>query len=657
MKSKAVYIYAGNEPALVAQGRRPPDRRQISARWLVGTFLTGLTSCTLMGVALFAALHGREQLATPPELLSRNEMPQQQTGFDDNKGDRLIATRPRRSFDDKRRFELSTMQKIDGKEVIRSQAFELVDMSLAEEHMQRFSYPKFNALKLFSDVPQPPAAENTAQIYGSKVESEVTLQNFNFPTGDIVYGAADNISNDEAEKIVQASIAHSAESADTLAALRNMNTQHLPGYAPFGLSSLPDVKITQENVSVLNSYTPQDTAENYAEDIISATRAEPILAALKRAGYNAGSAGRLADALEQLTDDDALPAGSVLRLGIQSDRFGANQIVRASIYEDKKHLLSVALDDKGAYIRCNEPEMTPVLRTALEGRAPVIRVASDKLPTVYDAVFQSALAYHMTADMAKQLIRMLANDMDMQAQISPNDSLSVFYPLSDKEAENPDAAEAQDSEAGQDREILYVKANFGGAERRYYRFQSENGQVDYYDPEGRSSKQFLLRKPVPNARFTSPFGGRRHPVLGYVRMHMGVDWAAPRGSPILAAGDGEIIKAGWSNGYGNHTEIRHANGYLTSYSHQNAFAPGIKPGAHVHQGQIIGYVGSTGLSTGPHCHYEMVVNGTKVDPMRVRLPDAKSLRGDELEAFKRERNKIDTLMNSERGATRVASAA
>lgn len=193
--------------------------------------------------------------------------------------------------------------------------------------------------------------------------------------------------------------------------------------------------------------------------------------------------------------------------------------------------------------------------------------------------------------------------------------------------------------------------------KRYYRFQSQDGKIDYYDREGRNSKQFLLRKPVPNGVFRSPFGPRRHPILGYVRMHTGVDWSAPRGAPIVAAGDGIVLKAGWSSGYGNHTEIQHANGYISSYSHQSAFAEGLKPGMHVRQGQVIGFVGSTGLSTGPHLHYEIVVNGTKVDPMRIRLPDEESLRGDDLIAFKRERDHIDTLMKNGPRSTQVASSA
>src|SRR5690606_32180026 len=193
--------------------------------------------------------------------------------------------------------------------------------------------------------------------------------------------------------------------------------------------------------------------------------------------------------------------------------------------------------------------------------------------------------------------------------------------------------------------------------RTFYRFQMEDGVVDYFDEEGRSARQFLLRNPVPNGRFTSGFGGRRHPVLGYTRMHTGVDWAAPRGTPIIAVGNGVVEEAGWSGGYGRQTIIRHANGYKSSYSHQNAIAEGVTEGARVRQGQVSGYVGSTGLSTGNHLHYEMIVNGTKVDPMRVRLPVERALKGEELEVFLKERERIDELLREETApALKMASA-
>jgi murein DD-endopeptidase MepM/ murein hydrolase activator NlpD len=149
--------------------------------------------------------------------------------------------------------------------------------------------------------------------------------------------------------------------------------------------------------------------------------------------------------------------------------------------------------------------------------------------------------------------------------------------------------------------------------------------------------------------FRSGFGPRKHPLLGYVRMHTGVDWADDTGAPVLAAGNGTVVKADWAaGGYGRKIEIQHLNGYMTAYSHMSGFARGIQPGAKVRQGQIIGYVGSTGLSTGPHLHYEVLVNGHFVDPMRIKLPRGRELEGPILAGFERERKRIDSII--ERGA-------
>ena len=132
--------------------------------------------------------------------------------------------------------------------------------------------------------------------------------------------------------------------------------------------------------------------------------------------------------------------------------------------------------------------------------------------------------------------------------------------------------------------FLHVTARFNGNVMKFYRFRSEDGGVDYYDENGRSAAQFLIRNPVPQGNFRSGFGMRRHPILGYVRLHAGADWSAPRGTPILAAGNGVVEKAGWSSGYGKQTLIRHANGYVTSYSHQNTIAGNVAPGAKVQSG-------------------------------------------------------------------------
>src|SRR5262249_15209479 len=155
----------------------------------------------------------------------------------------------------------------------------------------------------------------------------------------------------------------------------------------------------------------------------------------------------------------------------------------------------------------------------------------------------------------------------------------------------------------------------------------DDGIVDYYDETGKSVKKFLVRKPLATGIMRSPFGDRNHPLLGVMKAHTGVDWGAPLGTPIYAAGNGVIEKAGWESGYGKYIKIRHGNGYATAYGHMTAFARTSVPGARVRQGQVIGYVGSTGLSTGPHLHYEIIINNVFVDPMRLKLPRGRVLEG------------------------------
>jgi murein DD-endopeptidase MepM/ murein hydrolase activator NlpD len=219
-------------------------------------------------------------------------------------------------------------------------------------------------------------------------------------------------------------------------------------------------------------------------------------------------------------------------------------------------------------------------------------------------------------------------------------------------------ADPADKEVGEP-EVLFASLDLAGTAKRLYRFRTpDDGIVDYYDEDGRSAKKFLIRKPVTDGRLTSSFGWRRHPILGRVILHAGIDYASPGGTPILAAGNGIIEKAGRSSGYGNLTVLRHTNGYETIYGHQSRFAPGMVPGARVRQGQVIGYVGSTGLSTGPHLHYEIRINDKPVDPLRIRLPRGRVLAGDYLNAFEHERERIDALLgNQATSPTKVASAA
>ena len=177
-----------------------------------------------------------------------------------------------------------------------------------------------------------------------------------------------------------------------------------------------------------------------------------------------------------------------------------------------------------------------------------------------------------------------------------------------------------------------------------------------YDETGKSAKKFLVRKPVNNAIMRSGFGGRRHPILGYVKMHTGVDWATPYGTPIFASGNGVVEKVGWEGGYGKYVRLKHNNGYETAYGHMSAFAKGMEPGKRVRQGQVIGFVGSTGMSTGAHVHYEILVNGRFVDPMRIKLPRGRSLDGPLMASFEKERDRLDAHDEQPRQRARVSDA-
>ncbi|EJF91622.1 peptidoglycan DD-metalloendopeptidase family protein [Bartonella tamiae] len=638
----------GQQPALVENGRRQPDRRQISARWLAGTVLTGLTSCTLMGVALFAALDGREQLSLPQLQLAQIEtLSIEAKESDEGKVDRIAQTLPRQTFDDRRRFDLSIMQKDGEREVIRTQPFELVRMALAEDRPEKYKYPAFNALTIFANKTSKEEIkpETNLQIYGAKIESEISLRNIDLSQDTIKNHASDTLSSDEIEKSIRASGLLLDNNILRVAALNYIDPEQFNNLqGSINLSDVPDVRIIQENVSISPRIVNEESSEGYSEDLIPFRKKQTFIDALNDANYSGEDVIKISEALSKFNGSDALNAGNVLRIGIESKPSG-DHLVRASIYNGMHHEISIALNDQGHFVESTEPEMSQALKTAFEGGVPLTNVAASKLLKVYDAIYRAVLSYDMPQETAQQLINVLANDVDLQSTVSSTDMLEVFYAVPDK-----------DNKKDAEPEIRFVSATFGDVTRKYYRFHSQDGTVDFYDSEGRSSKQFLLRKPVPNGRFTSPFGPRRHPVLGYVRMHTGVDWAAPRGSPIIAAGDGIITKASYTRGYGNHTEIRHANGYVTSYSHQNGFAANIKPGVKVRQGQIIGYVGSTGLSTGAHCHFEVVVNGTKVDPMRIRLPDNKSLKGQDLVAFKRDRDSIDSYINGQ-GDQKLVSVA
>ncbi len=634
----------GNEPPLTTGGRSgPPDRREVSARWLSGTFLTGVTSAVLMGVALVAALDGREQLATPPEIAELGDMAGGDAG-EAAKAARVVATHATNRTRDRRRMEVSTVTREGDREVIRTLPFVEVRMPLAAAYSTSRDYPSFDPLEVFSEDGAATAqAPVTGLIYGTKVESEVSLKTVDFPVETAAFDEKSSLSADEVEEVVRQTGAILTDGEVQVAALHYVDPQRFgESLATATLSQSPGFRIIQENVSVARQDRANDVAPSFSEEILIVRNERPLGELLADSGYPNDDAIGMADAIGRLLNTSSLKPGAVLRIGIEQAG-EKNRIVRTSVYERGEHLLTIAVDDRDQYVPADEPEKSGEIAAAFNEDRPPVRVRGD-LPKAYDGIYRAAYSYGMSRDMTKQLIRMLASDVDFQSRISPTDRIAVFF-----------SEPKEDDTASEDLQLLYVQATFGGNTRSFYRFQMADGTTDYFDTDGRSARQFLLRNPLPNGRFTSGFGRRRHPILGYTKMHTGVDWAAPSGTPIIAAGNGTVEKAGWAGGYGRQTVIKHANGYKTSYNHQSRIAKGVVPGAKVRQGQVIGFVGSTGLSTGAHLHYEMMVNGNRVDPMRVRLPTGRVLKDEELTAFNRERERIDALLGDADGSLKLAS--
>lgn len=640
----------GDEPAIAGTGRRAPDRREISLRWLAGTFLTGLTSTTLMGAALFAALDGKQLLATPPEVASRTAHPHAEAG-PNVKTARLVATSVRAAEppSDRRRMSVSTVTRTDDADVVRTQPFEHLSISLAAARSVDADYPAFNPLTIFAE-PGEQAAEpdqsTRSLIYGANIETGASIRVNDFVFNDEeTYDTAFEISLAEAEEAVRERADVLIEGTIEVASLHYVDPRRfgvddplLAGIATTGSQA----RIVPQNVSIAEP-DAVEAQTRYAEDLIEVHETTELTTLMESTGHRGGAA--MAEALATLLNATALRGGHSIRLGLLGEaQADADRIIRATVYAGRDHVLTIALNDQRQFVPAPEPVDSGIMGQARELTAEPAPAPRD-MPSVYDAIYRGVMAYELPQAVAAQIVRMVAADVDFRSPVAPGDSLELFYSVPEEGAGEMTP------------EVVFVRATFGGQSRKFYKFRSADGTYDYYDEEGRSARQFLLRNPVPNGKFRSGFGMRRHPILGYSRMHWGADWAAPRGTPIIAPGNGTVVKAGWNSGYGKQTVIRHANGYETSYSHQTRFAEGITPGAKVRQGQVIGYVGSTGLSTGPHLHYEMSVNGKRVDPMRVRLPDGKSLSGPELAAFERERDRINALLEIDLGeTTEVASA-
>ena len=628
----------GNEPPLSLDGDEAPNRRRVSIRWLTGTILTGLFGATLMGGAVYAALDGEYSFARAPTTAAGTGRDATEADSQSNatiKTDRIVL---QAVTDDPRQIIMIPMTNTlpGGKEEIRARPFARVLVSLALTPSDlASSVPAYNPQKLAADPSDAPSSDTPTPDQPPPApidEGQVTMTTRPITEVPIAVDSGMTLSLDQVRGL-----------ARELAFEASAKPLDLPSIIPqlggIGADSGPDaptafadpksalkITIVEENVTEIPKSAATTRSHEQRLIVQEKQTLEDILGKL---GATPPEVTAIAKALG---DASELHEGQRLRILVENvaEEGDRQRPVRLTINNADQHVATVALSDTGDYVAIGDPDQAG--DTVAQDDNGDNGDDGGTGQRLYYSIYETALKQQVPKEMIEKLMRIYAYDVDLTRRTRPGDSFELFY---------------QQDEGGKPAgDVLYTALTIGGELKRYYRFASlDDGEVDYYDEQGKSARKFLMRKPINGGEMRSPFGMRRHPILGYYKMHTGTDWAAPVGTPILATGNGTIIKAAWSNGYGRHTEIQHANGYVSTYSHMLAFAKGADTGAKVVMGQVIGYLGSSGLSTGPHCHYEVKINGSFVDPMRIKLPQGKELGGPALAAFKSERERIDSMMN------------
>ncbi|MFD1703166.1 M23 family metallopeptidase [Methylopila henanensis] len=647
-------IELGVEPPLrVGNGDEgPPDPRAVSFRWLAGTVLTGMAGAGLLGGAIYSTLESETRGADAPRLLAMVARPDgERLSAVSRKGDRL--TPEAESVSARQVIRVSAITRHGAREVVKMRPFVRVSASLARQPTDRASeVPPFDPLKVLADAPQARAA--------TPADSD----------GDLSFVVSDlggrRMDADEGPTVppvdVRARVREAA--AFEMASRFEPTTQLPPGaqsrlaYAAESMAAAigtPFDGRAAANVTLVakSAPAPDPGATGPGERSIQITADGALEAALvELAGAAPDDARAIA---RRFAGRDGYGLASVKagqRLKVLMGRSAAPglnrlQPVRASLFDaGGEHVGSVALSDQGDYVAIADMDDFAEEPSAEEIADEVARPGTPSRMRLYNGLYEAALRNQVPKAVIDEMVRIVSYDVDFNRPVGAGDSFEVFY--------------GADDDLNGEGEVAYMALSLAGEQRRFFRYLTEDdGLADYYDETGKSAKKFLMRKPMNGGVMRSGFGFRRHPVLGYSKMHTGVDWSAPVGTPIVASGNGTVEKAGWANGYGRQVVLQHANGYETTYNHMSGIGRGVTPGARVRQGQVIGFVGSTGLSTGAHLHYEVLVNGRFVNPMKVKLPRGRELDGEMLAGFQRERERIEGLLGrgGSANAARAASVA
>ena len=354
----------------------------------------------------------------------------------------------------------------------------------------------------------------------------------------------------------------------------------------------PQTILPRATRTVAEMYLQQTGAETGKDTLYTLENGEGLGKLLRRAGYEATDVAAAVDAVSSRVGLRALPVGLDVR--VTPGGFAFTTRNGRDIF---------AIDD---------PEEGWVAFSAIR---PVERYLSFAQGVINDSIYRAAVDSNIPNDALAEYVRIVGFSVDFQREIRSGDAFELLYEQQIDQISGKKIAT----------KLHYAGLMLSGSQLSFYRFDHDSSRVGWYDRDGSSAARTLIRTPISGARLSSSYGMRKHPISGYNRMHKGVDFAAPAGTPIIAAGSGVVTKSGWLGSYGRYIRIRHNSTYDTAYAHMSRIARGITPGRRVEQGQIIGYVGSSGRSTGPHLHYEILVNNRKVNPLTVSLPTGEKI--------------------------------
>lgn len=603
-------------------------------KWLISTVIVAVCGLAIIGVVLFTSLHVKEGggvfgVMRRASLEAMKPRAASTAGLEKPvaiglKTRRLVISS--KGLATKNLIQEQIVQRRGARDFITNKPYIRLMATLATERPNdNVAIPAFNPNTLFGNSAPIAKKDQTGGELTS--DSRVSVRFVDVPGGFLPREDHQELSDDEAE--------HAVAETDTIYTESEASLSHGPEEIGFETTTKPAAEVEKNTTVLFKKFEEEEIDDGYDRRTFVAHGGETLDSLIKGTGVDTIQAGLAADAVAKITNSKRLRAGEELRLGLTPSSVdeSAIDVGKLSLFYHGAHVVTIARSADGTY-STNDKPLKP------EGSD---EETGGERASVYVSTYRAAKSQDLPNDFIMKFLKVHSYDVDFKQRVRSGDGFELFYDLVQDEngAEKPG-------------ELLYAGVTIGGETHGYYRFRTSDG-VDYYDERGSNSKKFLMRTPVRNATLTSGYGYRKHPLLGTLRPHLGVDWSGPIGTPVMATGDGTIEMADREGNYGNYIRIRHANGYKTVYAHLLRFASGVTKGTKVRQGQVIAYLGNTGMSTGPHVHYEVLINNQHTNPLSLKIPKSRQLTGRLLTEFRREKAHIDDLMHRPPVKTRVAT--